>query len=69
MALRADAGTLGRPAEQVAAEHLAALYADQDQETAAIAEALQELEAGQGRPFSDFAKEFADRFAAHHAVP
>ena len=63
-ALQADAGAQGRPAEQVAAELLAALYAEPDDEDAAVGEALRELDAGQGRPFTEFSKEFSDRFTA-----
>ena len=63
-ALQADAGMLGRPAEQVAAQYLAALFAlDEDEETAVNA-ALDELDAGKGRPFTEFAEELSARFAA-----
>lgn len=68
-ALRADAGAQGRPAEQVAAEHLAALYVDEDDEKTAVEEALSELDAGQGRPFAEFAEEFSAHFAARYATP
>lgn len=45
-ALRADAGALGRPAEQVAEQYLASLFAlDADEETI-INAALDELDAG-----------------------
>ncbi|MBV9852240.1 MAG: hypothetical protein JO250_21445 [Armatimonadetes bacterium] len=67
-ALRADAGAQGRPAEQVAAEHLAALYTDTDDEEAAIEEALNELEGGQGRPFVAFSEEFSARFTARYGA-
>ena len=67
-ALRADAGTQGRPVEQVAAERLAALYGDEDDEAVAVEEAFQELEAGQGRPFAEFADEFTARFNARYGT-
>lgn len=67
-ALQADAGAQRRPAEQVAADRLAALYADQDDEEAAINEALDELEAGKSRPFEEFAQEFSSRFAARYSI-
>ena len=62
-ALKADAKAQGRTAEELAAEHLAAFYVDQDDEEAAVEEALGELEAGKGRPFAEFAEEFSARFA------
>ncbi len=68
-ALQADAGAQGRPVEQIAAEHLAALYLHQDSEEAAINEALDELEAGQGRPLAEFEQEFSSRFAARYGIP
>jgi plasmid stability protein len=68
-ALRADAAAQGRPAERVAAEHLAALYTDEDDEDVALAEALAELGSGQGRPFTEFASEFAARFTARYGAP
>ena len=52
VALRADAGAQGRPAEQVAAEHLAALYAVEDDEEAVVKEASDQLSQGQGRPLA-----------------
>jgi len=64
-ALQADAGAQGRSAEQVAADRLAALYADQNDKESAINEALDEMEAGKGRPFEEFAQEFSSRFAAY----
>ncbi len=64
-ALRADAGAQGRPAEQVAAQYLAALFAEQEEESA-INEALDELEAGKGRPFTEFADELSARFATRY---
>jgi len=67
-ALQADAGAQGRPAEQIAAEYLASLYAHQDDEEAAINEALDELEEGQGRPLAEFAQEFSSRFAARYGI-
>ena len=67
-ALRADAQAQGRPAEQVAAEHLAVLYLEEDDEDIAVREALAELEAGKGRPFSEFTEEFSARFAARFGV-
>lgn len=67
-ALRADAGAQGRPAEQVAAEHLAALYADEDDEETAIEEALDQLSKGQSRPLSEYAEEFNARFAARYGA-
>ncbi len=61
-ALRADARTLGLPAEQVAAQYLASLFAlDGDEETA-INAALDELKAGRGRPLAEFADELSARF-------
>ena len=68
-ALRTDAGTLGRPAEQVAAEYLSSLFAlDEDEETT-INTALEELDSGKGRPFSEFADELSARFAARYETP
>ncbi len=64
-ALQADAGAQGRSAEQVAADRLAALYADQKDKESAINEALDEMESGKGRPFEEFAQEFSSRFAAY----
>ncbi len=64
-ALRADAGAQGRPAEQVAAQYLAALFAEEDEESA-INAALNELEASKGRPFAEFADELSARFAARY---
>lgn len=61
-ALRADARAQGRPAEDVAAEGLAVLYTDQEDEIIAIEQGLKELEAGQGRPFHEFTQEFSRRF-------
>jgi len=60
-ALRADAGAQGRPAEQVAAQYLASLFAEQEEE-AAINDALDEMEAGKGRPFAEFADGLSARF-------
>ena len=68
-ALQTDAGTLGRPAEQVAAEYLSSLFAlDEDEETV-INTALDELDAGKGRSFSEFADELSARFAAQYETP
>ncbi len=65
-ALQADAGALGRPPEQVAAEYLTSLFTlDEDEETA-INTALAEMDAGKGRPFAEFADELSTRFAARH---
>lgn len=67
--LRADAGAQGRPAEQVAAERLAALYANADNdETAAVEEALAELERGQSRAFDTFAAEFSAHFDSRYGT-
>ncbi len=67
-ALQADAGAQGRLAEQVAAEYLVALFAEEDEETA-INAALDELEAGKGRSFAEFAEELSARFAARYETP
>ena len=67
-ALRADAGTQGRPVEDVAAERLAAFYVDADNEWAAVEEAFRELEAGQGKPFVDYVQEFSDRFETRYGT-
>lgn len=67
-ALQADAGEQGRPAEQVAAERLTLLYADADDEQAAVEEAFAEMERGEGRSFSSFAEEFDARFAARYSA-
>ncbi len=64
-ALRADAGAQGWPAEQVAADYFTSLFTEDDEE-AAINAALDELEAGQGRPFAEFAEELSSRFAARY---
>ena len=61
-ALQADAGVLGRPAEQVAAQYLASLFAMDEDEEIAINTALDEMDAGKGRPFSEFAEELSARF-------
>ena len=45
-ALQADAGTLGRPAEQVAAQYLTSLFALDEDEEIAVNTALDEMEAG-----------------------
>ena len=66
-ALQEEAGAQGRSAEQIAAEHLAAFYAEVDEDTA-LQEAMDELEAGQGRPFSEFTANFSTRFAASHPL-
>lgn len=60
---RTDAGTLGRPAEQVAAEYLSALPALVEDEETAVNTALDELDSGKGRPFAEFAEELSARFA------
>lgn len=65
-ALRADAGAQGRAVEQVADEHLAALYADEDDEETAVEEALYQLSKGQGRPLAECSEELTARFAAHY---
>ncbi len=67
-ALQADAEAQGRGVEQIAAEHLASLYARQDDEDTAINEALDELEAGQGRPLVEFAQEFSSRCANRDGI-
>ena len=67
-ALRADAKMQNRSAEDVAAEHLAALYAEDDLDTA-LEEAFAQLDAGLDRPFEEFAQEFSARFAARHGLP
>ena len=67
-ALRADAGTLGRPAEQLAAEYLASLFAlDEDEETA-INTALDEMDSGKGRPFAEFAEELSECFTVRYEM-
>ena len=68
-ALRADAQEQGRPAEKVAAERLVALYAREDDLDTALSEAFAQLDAGQDRPFEEFAQEFSARFAARHGLP
>lgn len=60
-ALSADAGMQGRAVESVAAEHLAALYAQQDSLDAALEEAFAEAESGQGQPFEAFAADLRAR--------
>ncbi len=65
-AIRADAGSQGRPIEQVAAESLAVLYMTEDEEQSAVEEALGELEAGQGRSFTEFSQEFSAHFASRY---
>lgn len=65
-AIRADAGSQGRPIEQVAAERLSVLYMAEDEEQAAVEEALNELEAGQGRSFAEFSQEFSARFVSRY---
>lgn len=67
-ALRADAGTQGRPIEAVAAEHLAALYDPQDSLDDALEEAFCQSESGQGQPFDTFAADLRTRFDARHAA-
>ncbi len=47
---------------------LPVLYRDEDEEQAAIEEALGELEAGEGRPFDEFAQEFSARFASRYGA-
>jgi len=42
----------------------ATFYADEDDEDAAVEEALGQLAFGQGRPLSEYAEEFNARFAA-----
>ena len=68
-ALRAEAQSLGRPAETVAAERLIALYDGEDDLDTALTEAYAQLDAGQDRPFEEFAREFSTRFAARHGLP
>ena len=68
-ALQADAGALGRPAEQVAAQYLASLFAMDEDEEIAINTALDEMDAGRGRPFSEFAEELSARFAPRYETP
>lgn len=65
--LQAGAWVQGWSAEQGAADRPAALYAEQDDEEAALNEAIDEMEAGQGRPFEEFAQEFPSRFAARES--
>lgn len=67
-ALRVNAGVQGRPAEQVAAEYLTALFAEDDaeEEATALNMALDELEAGEARPFAEFSQELLVRFAARY---
>lgn len=60
-----DAGA-DTPADTTLAEHLAALSADEDDEDAAVEEALGQLACGQGRPLSEYAEEFNARFAARY---
>lgn len=67
--LRADAGAQGRPAEKIAAEYLAALYFEEEDEETAINSALDEVDAGKGRPLAEFAEELSARFAARYKVP
>ena len=67
-ALRADAKAQGRPMEQVAAEHLAVLYLQEDDLDTALEDAFSQMEAGQGQPFEDFAQELRTRFEARHAA-
>lgn len=47
-------------------EYLAAFYLDEDDEQTAVEEALAELEAGQGRPFAEFTREFFASFDARY---
>ncbi len=68
-ALRADAKAQGRRVEEVVIEQLAALYAQEDDLDTALEEAFAQLDAGEGRPFEEFAAEFSARFAARHALP
>ena len=68
-ALRTDAGALGRPAEQVAADYLISLFAPDENEETAVNTALDELDAGKGRPFTEFADELSARFAARYETP
>ena len=71
-ALQADAAAQGRPVEALAAalaaEHLDALYAPEDDLDTALGEAFAQLDAGQDRPFEEFAAEFSARFAARHGL-
>ena len=61
--LQADAQAQGRPAEEIAAEQLAALYyAPQDDLETAVNEALAQVEAGQGEPFEPVAEELRARY-------
>jgi plasmid stability protein len=62
-ALRADAKMQGRSAEDVAAEHLAALYTENDLDTA-LEEAFAQLDAGLDRPLEEVADELRARFDA-----
>ena len=48
---------------------LAALYAQEDDLDTALSEAFAQLDAGQDRPFEEFAGEFSARFAARHDLP
>ena len=63
-ALLADAQAQGRPAENVAAEHLTVLYSAEDTVEEALAEAFVELEAGLGRPFEEYAAELRAKVRA-----
>lgn len=65
-ALRADAKAQGRSAEDVAAEQLAMLYAQEDDLDTALEEAFSQMEAGEGQPFEEFAEELRTRFEARH---
>lgn len=60
-ALRADAGIQGRAVESVAAEHLAALYAEQDSLEAALEEGFSQVESGQGQNFDIYAADLRNR--------
>ncbi len=60
-----DTGT-NSSADTLAAEHLAALSADEDDEDAAVEEALGQLAGGQGRPLSEYVEEYNARFAARY---
>ena len=63
-ALRADAKMQGRNAEDVAAEHLAAWYAQEGDLDTALEEAFAQMEARAGRPLEEVADELRTRFDA-----
>ena len=42
---------------------------DEDDLDTALEEAFAQMEAGEGRPFEEYAAEFSTRFAARHGLP